>query len=143
MRIRDFMTPYPVSCGPDTPLTDVALYMARHDCGAIPIVDDAHHPLGVVTDRDIVTRALAGGRNPLELQARDVMTHPPVTLFADDSLQHCCDTMEAHQIRRVVVVDHLGHLCGIVAQADVARTAPEDKAAEVVQEISLSTQPTF
>ena len=138
MTVDDLMTPHPASCSPDTSLEDVARMMADHDCGEIPIVD---HPdgallVGVVTDRDIVVRLVARGKNPLELTAESCMTAPVVSVKlgsrADDSLQ----LMQIHQIRRVPVVDETGALRGIVSQADVARHATPNATADVVREIS-------
>jgi CBS domain-containing protein len=113
--------------------------MVEHICGAIPVVSDRDtmRPVGMITDRDITCRTVAGGRNPLELKARIAMTEPAVTLPLDATLEECCHTMEREEIRRVIVVDRTGRLRGIVSQADVARCAPEEETAEVVKELSL------
>lgn len=137
MQVREVMTRSPICCPPDMSLRDVARLMVEFDCGEIPVVDRAaHRPIGVVTDRDITCRAVAKGQNPLEMTARDCMTSPVVTVTADATIEECCRTMEAHQIRRVPVVDAGGSCCGIVAQADVALRTPGEQAAEVVKEIS-------
>jgi CBS domain-containing protein len=135
------MSVNPSCCTPDTKLQDVAQLMVQCDCGEIPVVEDRRtmKPVGVVTDRDITCRAVAEGRNPLDLAARDVMSKPVVTVSPDTSFDECAKTMEDHQIRRVPVVDEHGCLCGIVAQADVANYAPPKKAAEVVREVSQPT----
>lgn len=137
MKVRDVMTENPMCCAPDTPLQELARLMVEHDCGEIPIVDgQSRRPVGVVTDRDIAVRVVAKGRNPLEMVARDCMSTPVVTVSPDDSVEECCQTMEAHQIRRVPVVDGDGSCVGIVSQADVALKASESKIAEVVKEVS-------
>jgi len=132
------MTSCPTFATTATTLADVACMMVDQDCGQIPVLggDSGRKPLGVVTDRDIVVRAIAKGRNPLELKAGDVMSTPCITVGSDDELSVCCDAMEREQIRRVLVVDKAGDLCGIVAQADVARSAQGDRTAEVVKQIS-------
>jgi len=138
MKVDTVMTACPTFATVDTPLRDIALMMVDQDCGQIPVLGggNGRKPVGVVTDRDIVVRALAKGRNPLEMTAQDCMTTPCVTVRSDDSLAKVCDAMEREQIRRVLVVDDDGNLCGIVAQADVARSAQTSKTAEVVKTIS-------
>src|SRR5439155_19474525 len=105
MRVKDVMATNVACCQAQTLLTDVACMMVDCDCGEIPVTDDAGRPIGVITDRDITCRAVAQGRNPLELTAADCMTSPPVTVTPEASLSECCDILEAKQIRRVPVVD--------------------------------------
>jgi CBS domain-containing protein len=138
VQVKEVMTNNPVCCEPDTPLRQVAQLMVAHDCGEIPVLDDSRvrHPIGVITDRDIVTRTVAEGRNPLELSARECMTTTVVTITPDRSVNDCCELMERHQIRRVPVVDAQGALCGIVSQADIARRVSERAAGEVVRDVS-------
>jgi CBS-domain-containing membrane protein len=119
------------------PLREVARLMRDFDCGEIPVVDSgAKRPIGVVTDRDIACRAVAQGRNPMELSARDCMTAPVVTVTPDTSIEDCCRTMEERQIRRVPVVDEGGSCCGIVSQADLALRMANGHSADVVREVS-------
>ncbi|MGE5525394.1 MAG: CBS domain-containing protein [Rhodospirillaceae bacterium] len=134
MVVRDLMTTDPVCCDPDTGLQDVARMMLDNDCGAIPVCEEGK-PVGIVSDRDIAVRAVAEGQNPLEMTAAQIMSSPVETVTADTSLDDLFDLMEDKQIRRVVVVDEEGAVCGIVAQADIAEYAG-DEVAEVVQEIS-------
>jgi CBS domain-containing protein len=110
--------------------------MVDCDCGEIPVVDDAGRPVGVITDRDITCRAVAQGRNPLQLSAQDCMTGPALTVTPETSLADCCRLLEENQIRRVPVVDDTGCCIGIVSQSDVARHASKRTTAEVVQRVS-------
>jgi CBS domain-containing protein len=132
------MTRDPACCEAGDDLRTVAQMMIDNDCGCIPIVENSgsNIPLGVVTDRDICCRSVARGINPLDLTAGDVMTPDIVAVREDTSLENCCDLMEEHQIRRVLVVDEAGRCCGIVAQADIANNAGRETTAEVVQEVS-------
>jgi CBS domain-containing protein len=141
MQVREIMSDHLICCTPETSLGDVARLMADHDCGEIPVVGpgDSRKPLGVVTDRDITCRAVAQGRNPLELTAKDCMSAPVVTVTADAALEDCCRVMEQRQVRRVPVVDERGECCGIVSQADIARAASEKVAGHVVREVSRET----
>jgi len=136
MDIRKIMTTNPACCSPDTPLPEVAKLMVAHDCGEIPVVDATRKPVGVVTDRDIAVRVVARGLNPANLSARDCMTAPAVTVPPETSLDRCARIMEEKQLRRIVVVDAAGCLCGIVAQADIARNAPKQIVAEVLKDVS-------
>ena len=138
MKVSEIMTKRPACCEPETPLQDVAKLMVQHDCGEIPVVDSQRtmRPVGVVTDRDIVVRCIAEGKNPLECDAGDVMSSPVVTITPDMNTDEVGDLMEEHQVRRIPVVDEAGALCGIVAQADIARHAHPREVAEVVREVS-------
>lgn len=133
---RDVMTPQPVCCTAETTLDQVARLMLDKNCGEIPVIDRAEHPIGVVTDRDIVCRAVAEGKNPIGHTAAEIMSKPVVTVRASAPLEEVVATMERHQIRRVPVVDERGCCTGIIAQADVARMGPEHEVAELVREVS-------
>lgn len=136
---RDVMTPDPVRCTPNTPLDQVAKLMVQHDCGEIPVVDATDQPIGVVTDRDIVCRVVAAGKNPMAYTAENCMSQPVVTVPEDAPLDDVVATMEKHQIRRVPVVDEDGCCAGIISQADVAWTGDEHEVAELVREVSRDT----
>jgi CBS domain-containing protein len=136
---RDIMTPNPVCCGPTTTLDEVAKMMLQHDCGEIPIVDASDFLIGVITDRDIVCRTVAHGKNPVGCTVESCMSSPVVTVQEDDPLDEIVSMMERHQIRRVPVVSDGGVCAGIIAQADVARIAPKREIAELVREVSQQT----
>jgi CBS domain-containing protein len=136
--VKEIMTSDPACCSPDSTLKDVARLMVDHDCGEIPVVQN-RKPIGVITDRDIAIRTVAVGKNPVTMKASECMSSPVITVKPDTSLDECCQTMERHQIRRVLVVDSAGVCCGIVAQADIANAAPPHETAEVVREISHRT----
>jgi len=137
------MTKQPTCCTPETSLESVARMMAECDCGAIPVVDDLDTmaPLGVITDRDIVVRALADGQNPLELTAAACMTAPAVTVAPDADLDECVKHLEDRQIRRVVVVGNDGRVCGIVAPADIAMHTSKRLVGELIERVSERVPP--
>jgi CBS domain-containing protein len=143
MRIQEVMTSTPACCTPDTGLREVAQMMVEHDCGQIPLVRSTSDPkvLGVVTDRDIVSRLVALGRNPLDLRADACMSQPVITVSTDDSLEECIRVMELHRIRRVPVVDGDGLMRGIVSQADIAQHVPHASTGELVKEVSRVRRP--
>jgi CBS domain-containing protein len=138
MRALQIMTPSPAVCTPETNLQAVAELMVEFDCGEIPVVRSRESmiPVGVVTDRDITCRAVAQGRNPLEMTAAECMSSPVVTVDTHDKVEECCQVLEDQQLRRVLVVDRAGRLCGIIAQADIAEFGRPEQTAEVVREVS-------
>ena len=141
MRVKDVMTADPACCISETTLQEVAQMMIDHDCGEIPVVENKENklPIGVITDRDIVCRAVARGLNPLDLAVGDYMSKPCMTVTPDLSVGECSRIMEENKIRRVPVVDADGSCCGIVALADIALTGRKNVAAEVVKEVSEPT----
>lgn len=88
MKIGDAMTANPACCLASTPLTEVGRMLVENDCGAIPVVADpsSRKPIGIITDRDIACRAVAEGRNALELTAADCMSSPCLTIDEDTVL---------------------------------------------------------
>jgi len=136
LKARDVMTSEPAFCTPDTSLDQVAKLMVRYNCGEIPVIDPAERPIGVVTDRDIVCRVVAEGKNPLAYPAETCMSSPVVTVDEDAPLERVVAVMEQHQIRRVPVVSADGRCVGIISQADVALAGSEGVAGELVREVS-------
>ena len=143
MRLQEIMTTDIASCTPDTPLEEVAGMMLDYDCGMIPIVagDDTTRPIGTVTDRDIVVRTVANSENPLDFLAGDVMTGNPITIHHNSSHEEAMELMEAHQLRRLLVLDDNGECIGIISQADLALQASEEEVGEVVQHVSQPSGP--
>lgn len=133
---RDVMTPDPVCCSPTATLDQVAQLMADNNCGEIPVVDRSDRPIGVITDRDIVCRAVAEGKNPRAHTVESCMTSSVVTVHADASIDEVVAIMEDHQIRRVPVVDDGGCCTGIISQADIAAVEPPNTTAALLWEVS-------
>src|SRR5204863_5057482 len=102
---KEIMTPAPQCCSAETTLNEVANLMVQADCGEIPVTDASNRLVGVITDRDIVCRVVAKGKDPASMCASDVMTQPVVCVNEDTSLQDVLAVMEENQIRRVPVVD--------------------------------------
>ncbi|OLC46749.1 MAG: hypothetical protein AUH43_13195 [Acidobacteria bacterium 13_1_40CM_65_14] len=127
-RARDIMTSDPACCSPTTTLDEVAKLMAYNDCGEIPVVDPADHIVGVVTDRDIVCRVVAEGKNPIAYTAESCMSGPVVTVQADAPLDEVVAAMEEHQIRRVLVAGAPRDVAELVREVsrDNVTTSPGD-----------------
>lgn len=140
--VDEVMERSPAFCVEDTDLETAAVLMVLNNCGSIPVVESENtmRLSGIITDRDIVCRAVAQGRNPLEAAARDCMTAPVGSVTLGDSLEDACRVMREMKVRRVPVVDADGRLCGIVAVADVALHMPRAVTGALVQDISARDQ---
>jgi CBS domain-containing protein len=133
--VDEVMATRPRAATPDTPIPAVAELMATEDVGAIPVLD-GDRLVGMVTDRDIVIRVIARGKDPRGMTVREIATGDLVTLRADQDLSEALRLMAQHQVRRLPVVDDGDRLIGIVSQADVAREARERASGEMLEEIS-------
>ncbi len=124
MEAHEIMTRDPAWCTPDHTVRDAARLMQEHDCGCIPVVDDAgaKRLVGVVTDRDLACRCLAAGLGP-ETTVAEVMSVSPSCCAPNDDVQYVERIMEEHQVRRVPVIDEHGCCVGMVSQADLVRAA--------------------
>jgi CBS domain-containing protein len=118
MELRDVMTVNPTICRPDATATDAAALMRDQDIGDVLVQDDAG-TLGIVTDRDIVTRAVAAGRNPAEVRLGEICTSNVQTVSVDTPVNDVIKLMSDNAIRRVPVVDG-DKAVGIVALGDLA-----------------------
>ena len=138
MKARDLMSKKPACATPEMGLSQIAKMMAEFNVGAIPVVEnqDSKKLVGVVTDRDIATRAVAREKNPLQMKARDIMSTPVITVQQDDDVQDVARMMEKNMVRRLPVVNENGEVSGMVAQADIALKASDETTAEIVQAIS-------
>ena len=142
-KVHEVMTDRPRCVTPETPVAEAAQLMATEDVGSLPILD-GEQLAGMVTDRDIVIRAVAKGKDPKGMPVREVASRDLVTVHADDDLSNALQLMASHQVRRLPVVDDDNTLVGIVAQADIAFEAKEKAVGEMVEDISKSpTGPRF
>jgi CBS domain-containing protein len=138
-KITDVMTPIPQCCTPDDSIIEVARVMEQHDVGVVPIVEsqDTRRVVGVITDRDIVLRVVAQGRDPNEIVSlRDFMTNEVVSVRPDADILHAEECMKEHQIRRVLVVDENDCIVGIVTIADLARATGETQLGDTEKAIT-------
>jgi CBS domain-containing protein len=132
---RDIMTGSAECASVNDSLVDAARKMRDLDVGALPICGDDNRLAGVITDRDIVVKCVADGKDPSSAKVSELAEGKPVTIGADDSVEEVLRTMTQHGVRRLPVID--GHeLVGIVSQADVAKNLPEDKVGDLVEAIS-------
>ena len=140
-KCKDVMTREPICCEPGDSVTRVAGVMKEEDVGSVPVVDsrDSRQLVGIVTDRDLVVKVLAGGRTIDQATVRDAMTANPSCCREDDDVERAVEAMKDRQVRRMPIVDSSGRLTGIIAQADVATRVQKDaKTGELVEKISES-----
>ncbi len=136
MKVRDAMTPNPATCEPTTTLRLVATLMLDHDCAAVPIVLSGE-VVGMVTDRDIVCRAVAQGWNSAELPAAVVMSSPLVAVHPDETFDDAVQIMKENRVHHLPVIDEHGHLLGIVAQSDLGRRMSNRELGQLARETSI------
>jgi CBS domain-containing protein len=141
-KCNEVMTKDPVCCLPNDSVAKAAELMKSENIGSIPVIENKQSQklVGIVTDRDLALKIVAGGLDTQSTMVETVMTHKVVTCRADDDLQKALDAMAEHQLRRIPVVDNDKKIVGIIAQADVATRADQpEKTAELVKEISHAT----
>ena len=134
---RDVMTGHAECIGENDTVLDAAKRLAELDVGAMPICGEDNRLKGMLTDRDIVVKVLAKGKDPASTKAVELGEGKPVTIGADDSVDEALRTMADHKVRRLPVID--GHeLIGIVSQADLAKNVDEEKVGDLVEAISAA-----
>jgi CBS domain-containing protein len=134
-KARDIMTPNAECIGENDSIIDAAKKLAKLDIGSMPICGEDNRLKGMLTDRDIVIKVLAEGRDPNSTTAGELGEGKPVTIGADDDTDLILKTMAEHKVRRLPVID--GHdLVGMVSQADVANNLEEQEVGKLVDIIS-------
>jgi len=136
MKLKDIMTPEVERLHKDVSIQEVAQKMKAIDAGMIPVYD-GDRLVGMVTDRDIVLRMVAEGRDPTRTPAQAVMTPEVIYCFEDQTIDEAGQVMEQHQIRRLIVLNRDKRLVGVVSLGDLATNRKGKKAAgEALSEIS-------
>jgi len=161
LRCRDIMTRDLAVATRDTAVVEVALMMKQEDTGVIPVVEYDVTPgngrsendrqangrnysrgklLGLITDRDIVIRAVAEGKDCTQVRAQDIMTVDVYTAHPNDRVVDVIHKMGQKQVRRIPVCNENGYLVGMISMADVAVETREDQElADALEEISKGT----
>ena len=136
---RDIMTPDCQCIGENETALDAAKKLAELDIGSMPICGEDDRLKGMITDRDIVVKVLAKGKDPATVRAGELGAGDgnTITIGADDSIEDALRTMKEHKVRRLPVIDGK-RLVGIVSQADVATNLDEEKVGDLVEAISAA-----
>lgn len=132
-KVKALMTEHPVLIKPDITLDEAARKMKDVDCGVLP-VGTKDKLQGIITDRDIVIRALAKGKDPAKEKVKDYMTAKVYACNEDDFLEDAADKMRDHKVSRLVVKNHEGKVTGILSFGGILRkNADADEVANVVK----------
>ena len=136
MKVRELMTPHVIRIHPEEPVAVAARTLTRYNIGALPVCEGDGQLCGVVTDRDLVIRCLAAGKDPAATRVRDVMTGGVVAATAEMDATVAAHLMGHRQVRRLPVVEN-GRLCGMLSLGDLAaREENALDAADALTEIS-------
>lgn len=139
MKVKDAMHKGVYFAKTSTLVSELAKKMRELDIGAIPIMDK-NKLIGIVTDRDIVVRAMANGRDPSNQTAQDVMSKGIITCRENEEIDEAIKLMEQRKIRRLPVLDDYDHPTGMLALGDLSHFASRERSAEVLTYISSHHQ---
>jgi len=135
MNVSDIMTKDVETISVEESLLDAAQKMKKADVGAIPVTNPEGAVIGMITDRDIITRSVAEGADPRGMRVGEAMTSDPVTCRPDCPLRDAAETMRSRQIRRLIVTqEHDTHVVGILSLGDIAARGHEEQLAGAVTE---------
>ncbi len=137
--VARLMTPKVETVRPDSTVKEAAVKMEVLDIGPLPVCD-GERLVGIVTDRDITTRAVASGKDPNTTPVRSVMTTELVYCYEDQDVDEVSRLMKERQIRRIPVLDRDDKLVGILALGDLA-VDEKDTAKDVLHEVSKPSDP--
>jgi CBS domain-containing protein len=140
MKVHEIMTAHPHCVAPDNTLVEAAGLMRQLDVGALPICDN-DRLAGMVTDRDIVLRGTADGRDPNTATVRDVMSEGILYVFADQDVEEAAHVMEQKQIRRLPVLNREKRMVGIVSLGDVATSSNPAFSGNALRDVSQPKEP--
>ena len=135
MKVKQAMHKGVLSSEPSTPVAQLAKQMKESDIGALPITEKGKF-VGIVTDRDIVVRALADGRDISKLTAREIMSSGPTCCKEDEDIDKAVALMEKSQIRRLPVVNAQEQLVGILSLGDISHAVGQSVSGELVKAVS-------
>jgi CBS domain-containing protein len=125
MKIREIMTPSVQLVSPDDTIHDAAEMMLRADCGILP-VHDGDRLVGMITDRDIVTRAVAEGLDPDDCFVQEIMTPNVMYCYEDETIGDLARNLASLQVKRLPVLNRDKRLVGIVSLGDMVGGAGDE-----------------
>ncbi|MBS7647106.1 MAG: CBS domain-containing protein [Candidatus Bathyarchaeia archaeon] len=134
MLVRDVMSSPVITIDEEAPANHVAELMDKHELGCIVVTNKEGKPIGIITERDLVTRVLAKNLKPDKVKAKDVMTSPLITIEPGETINEAARKMSRLNIRRLGVV-YKGELVGLISSKDILAVMPE--LIETMQEKAL------
>jgi CBS domain-containing protein len=123
MQVQQLMTPAPRACGPEANLSEAMQMMWEGDFGILPVLDDAGHLVGVLTDRDVAVALGTRNRPASELKVTDVMSRTVRSCHPHTGVAAALEAMREFRVRRLPVVDGEGRLCGMLSLNDLVLAA--------------------
>jgi CBS domain-containing protein len=136
MYVQDVMTSKARTVVRDTSLTDASAIMEERDIGFLPVIEGGR-AIGVLTDRDIVARGIAAGKDPSRTPVSEVMSRPPISCGPRDSVEVAAQFMEEKGIRRLLVLGEDEKVMGVVSLGDIAsRLAEPELAGEILASVT-------
>ena len=135
MKLREIMSDHVEVIHPDDTLQTAAEKMRDRDIGFLPVCD-CERLIGVLTDRDLITRALADGLESKATLGRDLVTSPAIYCFEDQSVDEAAKLMHDNQIRRLVVLSRDKQMVGVISLGDLAMTSKDKLTGDVLQSVS-------
>ena len=126
MTVEDVARTGVLTASPDQSAGNLATVMKEENVGSVVIVDGDDHPVGIVTDRDLVLDVLEPREDPSQVTAGDVMTEALVTVDPDRGVLDAIEVMHEHSVRRLPVVDSADAMAGIVTLDDLVRLLAEE-----------------
>lgn len=119
MSIKTLMSSSPDFAEPQETAYEAAGRMRQRAVGSLVVINDTYAAIGIITDRDLVERVLAAGKDPVSTRLADIMTPSPITVADSDDVGRALQLMREHSVRRLPVEDELGRVCGIVSLDDI------------------------
>ena len=138
MKVEELMTRDPATLRPESTCSEAAAVMKSKNCGSLPVVKDGKL-VGIVTDRDIVVRGLAAGKDPKSFAVSEIMTAGPATVAPGMNAEDASKLMSEKQVRRLPVVDN-GRLVGMIVIGQLARHESANAAGETLKDVSRTAK---
>ena len=135
MKVKNAMHSGVEACHPDSSAKELASIMQKFDVGAVPVID-GKAILGMITDRDIVCRAVAKGKDLSNLKARDIMSGDVIFCTENEEVEDAIRLMEDKQIRRLPVMDARNHMTGMLSLGDVSHILPHELSGELIEKVA-------
>ncbi len=134
MQAKELMTGTVQCVSPETPVQEVARTMKSLDVGFLPVCEN-DRLVGALTDRDIVLRVIAEGKEIKDCKARDIMTKEVFWCYEDQTADEVADYMAEKEIRRVLILNRDKRLAGVISIGDLAKAGEERITGEVLKDI--------
>jgi predicted transcriptional regulator len=125
-KVKELMTSQPCTVAPDATLQEAARIMANVDCGFLPVCSK-ENVIGIITDRDIIIRAISRGKDPQKEKVLNYMTNECFGCHENDYLEDAAQKMHDHKVSRLIVRDHKGQVCGVLSFGGILRKNADAK----------------